>query len=101
MGRTLPSITQVFQHDEAALQRFRRALRRSDQRVLDDLFAAAHRHLSAAAYASHELPILLFLLSMILEEHKEVQRLRQVLEQALGQPGQITAGAARQDDVEL
>ena len=80
MGRTLPSITQNFLQEEQAFARFRRALRRSDQIVLDDLFAAAHQHLAAAAYASHALPFEVFLLSMLLEEHKEVMRLRQAVD---------------------
>ena len=61
MGRTLPSATQIMQQDEAALTRFRRALRRSDQLILDDLFNAAQK----------------------LEEHKEVLRLRESVEKLL------------------
>ncbi len=80
MGRTLPSITQAFIQEQEAFARFRRALRRSDQQALDDLFAAAHQHLAAAAYASHALPLETLLLAMLLEEHKEVMRLRQFLE---------------------
>jgi hypothetical protein len=76
MGRTVTSITQTFLKERAAFARFRRALRVSDQQVLDDLFASAQRHLSAASYASHALPFETFLLSMLLEEHKEVIRLR-------------------------
>lgn len=76
MGRTLPSITQVFLQEQESLARFRRALRRSDQLAFDDLFDAAHKHLSAAAYAAHVLPFEVFLLAMLLEEHKEVLRLR-------------------------
>ena len=70
MGRTLPSVTQVFLHEQESFLRFRRALRRSDQKALDDLFAAAHKHLAAAAYASHALPFEVFLLSLLLGEHK-------------------------------
>lgn len=81
MGRTLKSITQVFLEEEQAFARFRRALRRSDQLVLDDLFASARQHIAAAAYASHALPFEVFLLSMLLEEHKEVVRLRQLIEE--------------------
>jgi len=81
MGRTLKSITQVFLEEEQSFARFRRALRRSDQLVLDDLFASARQHIAAAAYASHALPFEVFLLSMLLEEHKEVVRLRQLLEE--------------------
>ncbi len=86
MGRTLPSITQVFLEEQGSLARFRRALRRSDQLVLDDLFAAAHQHLAAAAYASHALPLEVFLLSMMIEEHKEVMRLRTLVERSLPGP---------------
>jgi hypothetical protein len=80
MGRTLPSVTQAFLQEQQAFARFRRALRRSDQLVLDDLFAAAQQHLAAAAYAAHALPFETFLLAMLLEEHKEVLRLRARLE---------------------
>ena len=79
MGRTLPSVTQVFLHEQESFLRFRRALRRSDQKALDDLFAAAHKHLAAAAYASHALPFEIFLLSMLLEEHKQLLRMRYML----------------------
>lgn len=81
MGRTLPSITQAFLQEEQSFARFRRALRRSDQLALDDLFAAAQKHLAAAAYASNALPFETFLLAMLLEEHKEVMRLRERLEE--------------------
>jgi hypothetical protein len=80
MGRTLPSITQSLGEEQAAFGRFRRALRRSDQLALDELFAAAHQHLAAAAYAADLLPMEVFLLSMLLEEHKEVIRLRYQME---------------------
>lgn len=80
MGRTMPSITQAFIEEEQAFTRFRRALRRTDQQALDDLFASARQHLAAAAYASHALPMETFLLSMLLEQHKEVLRLRYLLE---------------------
>jgi hypothetical protein len=84
MGRTLASITQAFLDEETAFAKFRRALRRSDQLVLDDLFASARQHLAAAAYASHALPFETILLCMLLEEHKEVIRLRQYMEELRG-----------------
>jgi hypothetical protein len=80
MGRTLPTATQVFLQEEQAFAHFRRALRRSDQLALDDLFASARQHLAAVAYAAHALPFEAILLAMLLEEHKEVLRLRERLE---------------------
>jgi hypothetical protein len=80
MGRTLPSAAVVFMQEEAAFARFRRALRRSDQMALDDLFVSARQHVAAAQYAAHALPFEVFLLAMLLEEHKEVMRLRERME---------------------
>ena len=81
MGRTLPSITQAFIQEQEAFGRFRRALRRADQLALDDLFAAARQHLSAAAYAAHALPMETFLLSMLLEQHKQLLKLQRELDE--------------------
>jgi hypothetical protein len=80
MGRTLPSITQAFLQEQSSLARFRRALRREDQRALDELLADAKHHLAAAAYASHLLPFEVMLLAMLVEEHKAVIDLRRRLE---------------------
>lgn len=80
MGRTVPSVTQLFYQEEQGLSRFRRALRRSDQLVMDELLSYTRKHLAAATYATHVLPMEIFFLAMLLEEHKEVLRLRQQLE---------------------
>lgn len=80
MGRTLPSITQAFLQEQQSLARFRRALRIEDQRALDDLLASSRHHLAAAAYASHLLPFEIMLLAMLVEEHKQVLRLRQQMD---------------------
>ena len=80
MGRTLPSITQAFLHEQQSLARFRRALRREDQRALDDLLGSSRQHLAAAAYASHLLPFEVMLLAMLVEQHKQVLRLQQEIE---------------------
>jgi len=83
MGRTLPTTSILIQQEEQSFARFRRALRRSDQVALDDLFTSAHQHLAAAQYAAHALPFEVFLLSMLLEEHKEVMLLRQQMNEIL------------------
>lgn len=80
MGRTLPSITQAFLQEKQSLARFRRALRREDQVAFDELFADARQHLAAAAYASHLLPFEVMLLSMLVEERKQVNDLRRRIE---------------------
>lgn len=84
MGRTLPTASMLIQQEEQSFARYRRALRRSDQVALDDLFASAHQHMAAAQYAAHALPFEVLLLSMLLEEHKEVMHLRQQMDVLLG-----------------
>ena len=84
MGRTLPSFMQLILNEQAALAKFRRALRKEDQEALDSLFLSARYHVAAAAYASHTLPFEVILLSMLLEEHKAVLRLQRQME---GLPG--------------
>jgi hypothetical protein len=83
MGRTLPTATDLILQEQESFARFRRALRRTDQVALDDLFVSARQHLSAAQYAAHALPFEVFLLAMLLEEHKEVMLLRQQLDEFL------------------
>jgi hypothetical protein len=80
MGRTLPSATQILIHEQAAFRRFRNALPRSDQLVLDQLFVYAHLHIAEAQYASHALPFEAFLLAMLLEDHKVVMQLREQIQ---------------------
>ena len=80
MGNVTPTITDVLHREEANLAKFRRALRREDQLVFDDLFVAAYKHRAAASYAGHLLPFETFLLAMQIEDHKEVMHLRGELE---------------------
>lgn len=91
MGNVTPTITDVLHTEEANLARFRRALRREDQIVFDDLFTAAYKHRAAAAYAGHLLPFETFLLSMQIEDHKEVMRLREEIKTLREQLAQFLA----------
>jgi hypothetical protein len=80
MGRTLPTITQQLTATEAALSRFRRALRKSDQYILDGLFASARRHTAAISQTDALLPFEAALLAIVLEQAKEIAVLRQKLD---------------------
>ena len=80
MGRTVPAITLEFMRQQKAFEGFRRALKRNDHLALDELFVSVKKHTAEAAHAAHALPFEIFLLSMLLEEHKEVMRLREQIE---------------------
>lgn len=74
MGRNLPSITQVFQEEKKYLTCFRRLLPRHEHWVIDELLAFAHKHIPAVAYAGHPLPFVMFLLAMLVEQHRRLKR---------------------------
>lgn len=80
MGRTLPTITDALRIEQGNLNGFRRALRRSDQRAMDDLLIHVRKHLAAVSCAEDALPMEMFLLSMLIEEHKTIQNLQYQIE---------------------
>lgn len=80
MGRNLPSITQVYQEDKQYLLRFRRLLPCQENWVIDELLAFAHRHIPAAAYAGHPLPFVMFLLAILVEQHKRLKKMEETLQ---------------------
>jgi hypothetical protein len=75
MGRTLASITQQLEHAEGRLSRYRRALVLADQKIFDELFAAARRRLAASAMAADPLPMQTILLGMLIGVAAAVARL--------------------------
>ena len=79
MGRTLATANQIILQEQASFAAFRRGLRRSDQGIFDELFANARRHTPSVSLAAHALPFEAILLAMLIEEHREVQRLREEL----------------------
>ena len=80
MGRTVLSVTQVFLQEEASLQKFKYALRRQEQSIVDDLLVMARKHLSAVGYAGYALPAFLFLFSILVEQQKIIQKLQSDVE---------------------
>jgi hypothetical protein len=75
MGRTLASITQQLEQSEGRLSRYRRALVLADQKIFDDLYAAARRRLAASAMAGDPLPMQTILLGMLIGVAAAVGRL--------------------------
>lgn len=76
MGRTISSITQTWLAEKAALERYKRALRKSDQELLKELLILSRMHLAEASYASNIYPMDAFLISMIIEIYKQLKSLQ-------------------------
>ena len=80
MGRTVPTFTMSLERELSSWSQYRRALRAEDRRVFDQLFASARKHLAESAAAARPIPFEAMLLSMLLEQQKEIARLREALE---------------------
>ena len=70
MGRTLPTFTMQVNRAQEDWGKFKRALRKKDQEILDSLFAHARSHAQAGAYLAPADPFSTMLLSMLIEERK-------------------------------
>jgi len=89
MGNVTPTVTDILHREEANLAKFRRALRREDQLVFDDLFVAAYKHRAAANYAGHLLAFETFLLCMLVEDHKQVMQMRGLIHEVVRLRGEV------------
>jgi hypothetical protein len=76
MGRTILSATQTWVEEDKALKWFIRALRKSDQDVIQELLALSRRHIAEASYASNLYPMDIYLVSMLLETFRRVNNLK-------------------------
>jgi len=80
VGRTVLSFNQKILSIESEWAKFKRALRKEDQELLDELFAFAKYHSAPASYLSTPNPMEPILVAMLIELLKEVKRLRLELE---------------------
>jgi hypothetical protein len=81
-----PRAALSFLQEQESFTRFRRALGREDQLILDDLFKAASKHLSAAELGGRALPFERMLLCMLLEQDRKIMRLMSALEKTNTDP---------------
>ena len=86
MGRTLPTynmlILQELEREE--WRKFRRALRKEDQEIFDELFIAPKTQMQAGAYASSARPFEMMLICMLIALNKELKTLKERVARAEG-----------------
>lgn len=80
MGRTVLPIAQVLQEERDSWLKFRRVLRKADQRAFDEMFDMAKYHSAACAYASRPIPAESIFMSILLEHQKTIATLRKQIE---------------------
>ena len=62
--------------------KFWQSLSETDQEAMNELIVAAAHNQAAIKYSGYDLPYYLFLLSLLIEYHQELRRLRRLLEEA-------------------
>ena len=80
MGRSVPSSSQIFINGESSLLKFKYALRRQEQSIVDTLLIFARKHLSAVSYSGYAIPSFMFLFSILVEQQKVIQKLQSDIE---------------------
>jgi hypothetical protein len=83
MGRTVPTFTMVVQQEMESWSKFRRGLRKEDQKALDELFRAARMQLASSAYAARPVPFESIVMSMLVAQQRMIWQLRQKLDGSL------------------
>lgn len=77
VGRTVLPIAQILQQERDEWAKFRRALRKEDQRAFDEMFDIVKYHSAACAYASRSVPMESIVVSILIEHQKTIARLRE------------------------
>ena len=75
------TMAEMLEYERGVLTRYLRALRKEDRLGFDELWGYVQRHLWAASLADSLLTVEFFLLAMLIEQHKEVRRLRGMVDE--------------------
>ncbi|TGL66481.1 hypothetical protein [Leptospira jelokensis] len=78
MGRTISPYSRQMLQIEENLSDFRRALRKADQEIFDDLIRVSKLQVQAGVMASLPYPIDSMLLSMMIQLKKELNELTEI-----------------------
>ena len=77
MGRTVATFHQLIEQARARFARYRRALRREDQRVFDELFARVHYYVASCSYEMPWNPLEAIFLTLLLDQQKQIHQLEE------------------------
>ena len=73
MGRTVTPFTSVLNRELRNLANYRKALKKEDREIFDELWERARKHIHASVLSSFPLPMESILLSMCIELLKEIK----------------------------
>jgi len=75
MGRNNDTFTLIIDRNRETWSKFRRALRKEDQELFDEMWRAPKVHLAAGAFIASEVPLETIFMSMLLEQYKKIRYL--------------------------
>lgn len=75
MGRTVPTFHQLIEQAQARFAPYRRALRREDQRVFDELFARVKYYAPSGSMDAPASPLDTIFFTLLLEQQKRLRAL--------------------------
>ena len=75
MGRNNDTFTLVVERNKEVWGKFRRALRKEDQLLFDEMWRAPKLHLAAGAFIANEIPLESIFMSMLLEQYRKIKLL--------------------------
>ena len=84
MGRTIPTFTRYLEEEMNTWKGFRRALSKEDRENFDRLFRYAKRHIAEASCAARPIPFDALVMSVLLEQQKEIRYLQAKLSENPG-----------------
>ncbi len=76
MGRTVAPFTSILNKEFKNFANFRKALKKEEQEMFDELWERARKHIQACVLSSFPLPMESILLAMCLELLKEIKELK-------------------------
>ena len=82
MGRTIPTTGIILQREKALLKPYRKALTKTYQREFDEMWAMVSKYQMPCSYADHPLPFYLYMISILVEQRKGIEVLRNACEPA-------------------
>lgn len=82
MGRNNDTFTLVVDRNREAWSKFRRALRKEDQILFDEMWRAPKLHLAAGAFIANGIPIETIFMTMLLEQYKMIRRLEAIVQRS-------------------
>ncbi len=80
MGRTVPTFREILKNERAKWSDFRDALREDEREVFDRILEDCERHVSASSQAKSPNPFREMVMSILLEQRKEIDSIKEELE---------------------